>query len=194
MHILLQKNIWKEHGYERLIQSIIDIGSERKPPYLVTYQEVHVSPFTTEFDEPVTKVPDLVFGSGRFINICRDLGYPTLQSFKPIELNLFQRRFWINGEGDAHTWGELKITEPTFIKPFTEKFFTGCVVEDQSDLDKVQLATSFIGDEKDELVWACPIVNIAKEVRFFIAKGCVITASVYREKRTSQALQNFTRA
>ena len=173
MHVLLQKNIWGEYGYERLIKSFDDAGT--------SYEEVHVVPFTMEFDKPVEQKPDLVFGSGRFVNICRDKGFPTFDSFPPIDSLLFPRKLWVNGEGEWTTWGELKITEPVFIKPFTEKFFTGLVVEHQSDLNKVQLATSFIDKEEDEAIWVAPIVRIYKEARFFIVGGQIVTGSIYKE-------------
>lgn len=56
-------------------------------------------------------------------------------------------------------WGDVPdagLTYPCFIKPHTEKFFTGMVLEAPEDHGKVQLATSFIDDEDRELVRVSP--------------------------------------
>lgn len=171
MQILAQTNIWKEYNYDRLIQSII----ERNIPL----QEVGLIPFTENFQEEITIEPTVVFGSNRFVNVCRIKGYPTFKSFDPIE-DFYPRDAWINGNGQWIKWGELKIDSPKFLKPKTEKFFTGLVVEKQEDLEKVQLASSFLANEDDELIWVTNPVNIKREIRFFVIKGQIVTASQYR--------------
>lgn len=172
MRLLLQKNIWQENDYDRFIGSLENAR--------VAFEEVHVVPFTDAFDSEVRFVPDYVFGSGRFVNICRTKGYPTFPSFAPIEPLLFDQKHWINGSGTEARWGELNITEPVFVKPFTEKFFTGRVVESNEDKEKVQLATSFIEEEKNELVWVSEPVRLTMEVRFFVLNGEIISGSIYR--------------
>jgi hypothetical protein len=69
-----------------------------------------------------------------------------------------------------------------FVKPFTEKFFTGLVIESPDDVDKIQLASSFIHDEGDEIVYVTPAVNISEEVRFFVVNDHIVSASVYKVK------------
>lgn len=172
MKILLQKNIWNEYGYDRFTQSIFNAD--------ITHQFVGVVPFTDYFQEEVIFFPDHVFGSGRFVNICRGKNYPTFPSFGPIEPEIFPKEFWINGDGVECLWKDLVIKNDTFIKPFTEKFFTGIVVNSQEDLNKIQLATSFIEDEGEERIWVSTPKNIKQEVRFFVLFGNLITASVYK--------------
>lgn len=172
MKILLQKNIWNEYGYDVFCQALVDADIE--------CQLVGVIPFTDEFTEHIDFVPDLVFGSGRFVNICRSKNFPTFPSFGPIEPNLIPLHHWINGEGHSVKWKDIKINSPKFIKPFTEKFFTGLLVESQEDLDKVQLATSFIENEDDELVWIADPKAIKIEVRFFVLYGEIVTGSIYK--------------
>lgn len=172
MKILLQSNIWKEYAYDRLIDSIHNANVE--------YQEVGLIPFTEDFQEKVIIEPTVIFGSNRFVNVCRMKGYPTFKSFDPIE-EFYPKEFWINGNGEGVKWGDLKIDTPKFIKPKTEKFFTGILVEKQEDLEKIQLATSFIDNENDELIWVADPVRIIKEIRFFIVGGKVITYSQYKE-------------
>ena len=172
MKILLQSNIWNEYGYTRFLNSIIDQH--------IVFQEVDLIPFTEEFQQEVNIEPTVIFGSNRFVNVCRAKGYPTFKSFEPIE-DFYPKRFWINGNGEWVKWGDLKIETPKFIKPKTEKFFTGLVVEKQEDLEKVQLATSFIENEDDELIWVADPVRIVQEIRFFIIGGKIITASKYKD-------------
>ena len=172
MHFLLQKNIWGEYGYDRFVDSVIRAG--------ISYQMVNSIPFTEEFDEEITHEPDHCFGSTRFINVCRKKGMKVFPTFYPGAFEMFPKEHWINGDGYVSKWGELDITRPVFIKPFTEKFFTGKVVEQNSDLEQIQLSTSFIEDEKEELIMVSECVNIKTEVRFFVLNGGVITGSGYR--------------
>ena len=175
-HFLIQKNIWNEYGYDSSIESLSTVPD-------VSFQEVNCIPFTSEFDAEVTQKPDCIFGSGRFVNICRERKYPTFSSFAPIELDIFAREYWINGNGQEMTWKQAKslnITEPLFVKPFTEKFFTGLLIEKSEDFEKVQLASSFIENEDDEKVWVASPVNIITEVRYFVIGGKIITGSVYK--------------
>lgn len=173
MKILSQKNIWQEYGYDRFLASMEQAGVE--------LQEVNVIPFTKHFDEEPKWIPDYIFGSGRFVNLCREKNYPTFPSFNPVEYDIFPWEKWINNEGYATTWGCLEITQPVFVKPFTEKFFTGLVIETQADKEKVQLATSFIGNEDDEMVLVAPTKPIAMEVRYFVLNGTLITGSISRK-------------
>lgn len=171
MKILFQSNIWREHAYDRLLDCIREQG--------IDYQEVDLVPFTEDFKQDVVIEPTVVFGSNRFVNVCRSKGYPTFKSFEPTE-NFYPREFWVNGYGYWAYWGHLQIDCPRFIKPKTEKFFTGCVVESQEDLDKIQLSTSFIDNPDDEHIWVSDPVNLAREIRFFVVGGEIITASYYR--------------
>jgi hypothetical protein len=174
---LIQKNIWNEYGYDRFIQSMHDND--------VDFEEVHVIPFTDTFDKEIDFKPTQIFGSGRFVNICRDRGFNTYKSFKPFE-EFYVSINWVNGQGRDITWERLlklkgtRFIRPIFVKPYTEKFFTGMVLNDESDLDKIQIATSFIADENKELVRISPAITIYNEVRLFIVGGEIITGSLYK--------------
>lgn len=174
MIALVQKNIWGEYGYDRFINALHQQDVE--------VVETGLIPFTTEFVDPVDVFPDYCFGSTRFVHVCREKGFPTFPSYSPNRFDIFPKENWLNYSDRVCKLGELKIEEPCFVKPFTEKFFTGLVVESNEDLDKIQLTTSFIENEKDELVLVSPVKKIDMEVRFFVLNGEVITGSVYREK------------
>ena len=182
MKLLLQSNLWNEYGYTRLIASIQNAG--------IDYQEVNVIPFTTDFVDPVDFMPHACFGSTRFIDVCRAKGFPTFKSFAPIEDFLYPWPDWVNGVPNSVetviTFAALKATKfpckPFFVKPFTEKFFTGLVIESAADLERIQTGNSFLEDEDKELVRITPAVNISQEVRFFIVNNTIITASAYKVK------------
>lgn len=174
---LLQKNIWNEYGYHRFMTSIEEQG--------IPFEEVHLIPFTENFEKHIDCVPKLIFGSGRFVNVCRMRGFPTFKSFLPYE-KFYPACNWINGEGEDVKWGDLPnydFSEPKFIKPYTEKFFTGRVFESVADLNKVQLATSFITNDNEELVRVSNAAIIRHEVRFYVIGGKIISGSLYRVDR-----------
>jgi len=180
---LLQKNIWNEYAYDRFIQSIKDAD--------IPFEEVEVIPFIEDFVNDINFIPKHVFGSGRFVNICRMKGYPTFNSFNPIE-KFYPLNYWINGDGKNMTWGKFKnrfvVKSPVFVKPYTEKFFTGLVISDTLDKEKVQLATSFIDNADDELIRVSPCKNILQEVRFYVVYGRIVSGSIYKNKGIGEHL------
>lgn len=187
--VLFQQNIWNEGAYNRLIDSLVVYCD-------FEYKEVNVIPFTDTFDREINFIPDYIFGSGRFVNICRKKEYPTFPSYAPIE-SFYLSDLWVNGDGETLTWGEFKRTQKhfCFVKPYTEKFFTATFVENHEDIDKIQLATSFIENEDDELVRVSSPVNIKEEIRFFVIGEKIITGSHYKIKgRAKQAKVNQSHA
>lgn len=184
MKLLLQKNIWQEYAYERFLKSLSDAE--------IDFLEVNVIPFTDDFETEVDFIPHAIFGSGRFVNICRAKGFPTFKSFEPID-EFYPWCKWINGvprlerKNSTVKLKDLKavlggMNRPMFVKPYTEKFFTGLVLEKPEDVDKIQLASSFIADEGEELVRITPAENIYEEIRFFIVNRQIVSASVYKVK------------
>lgn len=176
MKWLFQSNIWEEYAYDRLLTSTENVG--------VDFSLVDVIPFTDYFDTIVDFVPDVVFGSNRFVEICRTKKFPTFKSFKPMENEWYPHYEWINQIGTDMTlkeFAEIGYPDDMFIKPYKEKFFTGLVVRDVTDLEKIQLATSFVDKPEEELIRVSPAKNIYKEARFFVIGGRVITGSIYKE-------------
>lgn len=171
MKVLVQKNIWQEYSYDRFLESMNKCGIE--------YKEVNIIPFTKTFSEPVYFTPDYIFGSTRFVYVCRNLGYPTFPGFDA-RPGFYPKELYIN-DGETMRWGDVKIDSPKFVKPlYAEKFFTGRIFENQEDLEEVQLTTSFIDNESDVLVIVSNPVNIIEEYRFFCIGGKISTASLYK--------------
>lgn len=178
MKILVQKNIWQEYSYDKFLYSMTENGIE--------YQEVGLIPFTHEFTEPVYFNPDYIFGSTRFVYVCRQKGFKTFPGFSA-RPEFYPTDLYINN-GEVMKWGDVKLTSPKFIKPlYVEKFFTGRVFEDQEDLGKAQLSTSFIENENDVLVIVSDPVHIKSEYRFFVlgndekSDRNISTASMYKQ-------------
>ena len=172
---LLQQNIWNEYSYIKFVQAFDNQA--------IPYEMVNVIPFTDKFDIQIDFIPVGCFGSNRFINLCREKGYPVFKSFDPIE-TFYGVDNWVNGEGYDTTWSEFSKTidfsVPKFIKPYTEKFFTGKVIESAKDIERTQLTTSFIGDPSNEKIRVSNAVNIRSEIRFFIIQKKIISASYYK--------------
>jgi hypothetical protein len=185
MKVLFQKNIWNEYGYDRLIQSFKDRGGDCK--------EVHIIPFTDKFENPDDIRgwwPDYIFGSNRMVQLCRTVyGYPTYQSFYPID-DFLGRENYLNQFGDYYQWEYLKerlvhYTFPVFIKPYTEKLFSGMVLDSAEDFDKIQLSTT-TENIRNEYIFIAPLRHIIQEARFFCYGKKIITASVYKTNRNKK--------
>lgn len=168
MHFLLQKDIWNEPGYSRLLDSI----KQRS-----TSEVVELIPFTTDFVQPVKRTPDVVFGSGRFVDVCRSKGYPVFNSFSP-DHTFYPASLWLNAEGEYRKLKDIRIEHPVFLKPKREKFFTGLVVHAQEDLEKIQFTSS--DDDGEEWIWVSAPAAIEEEIRFFVIQGKAVTASQYK--------------
>jgi len=67
-----------------------------------------------------------------------------------------------------------------FLKPKTEKFFTGLVVHCQEDLQKIQFASS--ENDEEEWIWVAAPADIGEEIRIFIIQGKAVTASRYKNR------------
>lgn len=171
MQVLLQKNIFNEHEY--------DLFSENIKKQAIT-QEVNVIPFLHEFDGPVYVKPDYCFGSTRFVDVCRDKGYPVFKSFGPTE-EIYAGHY-LNDEGWDCKLGEIDFRghPKVFVKPYKEKFFTGVVIDQETLFDKVQLCFSEDEDPNEEIVRVSPESRIFSESRFFILDGKVIAGSIYK--------------
>ena len=180
MQVLLQKNIFHEHEYGNFVENL---------KKMAITQEVNVIPFTNEIDGPVYVKPDYCFGSTRFIDICRERGYPVFKSFGPID-PIYEGHY-LNDEGWDCKLGEIDFRghKEVFVKPHREKFFTGTVINPVDLFDRVQLCFSEGENEKEELVRVSPVVQLMNEVRLFVIDGEIITGSLYRSEGRAERMQ-----
>lgn len=168
MHYLLQKNIWNEPAYANLVESI-----RRRS----TLEIIDLIPFTSDFVQEVHTRPEIVFGSNRFVDVCRGKGYPVFKTFDPEDAS-FPEHLLLNARGSWHQLKDLRIEEPVFIKPRKEKYFTGLVVQCQDDLGKIQFGSS--ENDGEEWVRVSPPAVLGEEVRFFVVGGVAVTGSRYK--------------
>lgn len=174
MHFLLQKNIWNEPAYADLVQSI-----RRRS----TLEIIDLVPFTNDFVQDVPTRPDIVFGSNRFVDVCRGKGYPVFKTFGPDDKS-FPDHFLLNARGTWHQVKELRIDAPVFIKPRKEKYFTGLVIQCQEDLEKIQFGSS--ENDGEEWVRVSPPMVLGEEIRFFVVGGIPVTGSRYKFRGTAK--------
>lgn len=173
--VIAQKQIWHEHGYQNYLASFAGICD---------LTELKVVPFTNVLEPEIDFIPDLVMGSGRLIRIARERGWPTFDSFDPVEDGIFPRSLWVNHDGVDVTTEQLLTgcyQDEIFIKPYTEKLFTAALVATNRPIfDQVQL-TRTVDEIKDEKIFICQPKRMNRETRFFVVGGEVITGSHYKE-------------
>ncbi|WP_395753728.1 ATP-grasp domain-containing protein [Prosthecobacter sp.] len=184
MKVLAQKNIWGEHGYDRFLKSLKNAGAQ--------VAEVSLVPFTTEIVGLDGFQPDYVFGSTRFVTVCREKGMPVFPQVPSSSTDsgtpCFHAEDWLNSTVSILKLRELKaraaaLSYPVFIKPVdTEKLFTGTVLESAADIEKLQLSTSFVANPDEERISLSAFKQIIEEIRFFVLHGKAITASQYKVK------------
>lgn len=182
--ILYQKNIFQEFEYDRFVAAL-------KKNFKT--QQLNVIPFTNDFDGELEEMPTHCFGSTRFIDVCRAKGLPVYDSFGPIEE--YAPEYWLNWDGWDCKLGAIDFKEhdEVFVKPYTEKLFTGCVVK-KGEPFPAQVAFSEGKDENEELVRVSPSRRMHNEWRFFVKDGKVITGSLYKHngKRKTLNLDKFS--
>lgn len=177
LNILVQEKTWEEDGYEQFDDLDLNL-------YNIEYAKC--IPFSDDFVDKVQTWPDVVFGSGRFVDICRNKLFPTFLSFGPKPVFAYKGCDWLNENCEITTIGDLKkykIFGPIFIKPYTEKLFTGQVVYSRDDLEKIQ----FVQRNKpldDEFIIKTSAKKVGQEARFFIVCGCVVAQSYYGRGKT----------
>lgn len=171
--VISQKQIWSEYGYQRYLEvfsKYMDIT------------EVSVIPFTTEISPDINFIPDLVLGSTRLISIARSMGWPTFESFDPVDFKLFPKELWLNGGGWETTVGEFKETGQFFVKPFTEKLFNAGVIDGLLPINSQLQTTKSMDEMVDEKIWvARPNYSMNSEYRLFVVGGEIVTGSKYKQ-------------
>lgn len=188
-NVLVQSQIWNEFGYQNYLDSFRDISN------LV---ETSIIPFTETMNPEPDFIPDLIMGSGRMVNIARNRNWPTFPSFEPVEFGLIDQYHWLNSTAWESTVGELDIGSDlilrsygeVFVKPFSEKLFTGGILKrGEKVFDSFQFTKTF-EEVENERLFVAPPVSIIDESRFFVVGGQVITGSLYKSYGTPQYLQS----
>lgn len=190
MTFLVQTRIWDEYGYDHFIESMERFGEVIMVDIIPFTETVRYT--STQEEVPDDLNPDFVFGSGRLVAIANNKGWNTFENFKPIDLELTGFiDVWFNN-GFATTIGKLPdiirnrtlrhISPNIFLKPYTEKLFTGCVFRCSDLLEKpitelVQCASS--PDISHERVLVAKARHFDAEYRFVVIDNKIISGSSY---------------
>lgn len=188
--ILYQNRIWNEHGYEQFMEGLSQ-GFEMK--------QVGIIPFTTTVEPTQETKPDFVFGSGRLVDIARQNGWHTFESFEPNQSGILDDdSLWLNSDVKKMKIKDLNLHrfESAFIKPLREKLFTGKVIAGYELQDKtldevVQCSTTDVHDVMEEFVFVSPPQMIENEYRFFVFNNKVVTGSTYGGFNTTHVRQTI---
>lgn len=187
MHWILQENLFKETEWETLVKTLQRFNL----PYTVH----KVIPFVGELvpDVIVSSPKVICFGSYSLRHAAKKHGWtPGVYDVgdKPFQL---QRDHWgedmLNYDSVIVQFQHARITEPSFMRPVNDtKVFPGRVVEPDELTEwqhkvielKEDTGTSL---QADTAVQICSIKEIYAEYRFWIVRGQIITASLYKRGR-----------
>jgi hypothetical protein len=176
--IIYQNQIWEEHGYEQFMEGL-SLG--------FVMEKVDIIPFTITLSPETEAAPDFVFGSGRMVDIARQRGWHTFESFEPNQVGILDdKSLWLNSDVKKMKIKDLDIDffETVFIKPLREKLFTGKVFEGialrDNEFDSlVQCSTTDVEDLQEEYVFVSPVQFFDIEYRFFVFNNQIATGSTY---------------
>lgn len=181
MYYVVQNNVFREHNYNNLIDALERLGLE--------YEIVKVLPFIENFEVKTKRTDVFPFGSLKMARLSAKLGwYPGSQMNDNHDYLIYKdyyRENLLNYDSKIIKLGDYFFSkEPFFARPTKDtKVFTGHVFDMDSweRLKRENLnyeVSSIFG--KDTEVQISTVKRIQKEIRFWIVKGEVITASQYR--------------
>ena len=184
MHWILQENIFKESAYDNLT----DILQRMDIPY-----SIHkVVPFVGELvPAPNLDTDNVVcFGSYSMRHYAQKMGWtPGVFDLEPFDFQE-QVKHWdtqlLNWGSEVITFGQANVRGHKFIRPTTDsKVFTGRVIDEEEFTDW-QRKVCVLGEDdgssltKDTLIQVCPLIQIYAEYRFWVVKGKIVCASLYK--------------
>jgi len=189
MHWVLQKNMFAEEGYDRLLRAMARCD--------VKYSEHKVVPFVGDISpEPVITPGDnvVVVGSYSMADHATKMGWVP-GSFKNDNLDFeVQIQYWgnqmLNHDAVVTTLGEVEFQEkPFFIRPTLDtKSFSGMVMDWGEFTEWQESIRTMTEDEQtyatvdlNTKVMVCKKRKIHREFRLWVVDGIVVTASMYRD-------------
>ena len=182
MHYLIQENLFREEGHEKLIRTL-----ER---FNISHELVSVRPFINNFDFETKRKDVFIFGSLKMAVISKDYGFnPGALVTKNHDYEVYSKHYkenLLNYDSrivkftDAFKWE----FEQQFIRPTLDsKVFTGKVFDKEEWNDFVDRKlndghTTTL--TKDTLIQVSTPKAITQEVRCWVVDGKVVTQSTYR--------------
>ena len=187
MHWVLQDNLYKEKGFDEMVEALERLG--------VPYDLVKVVPFVGDMEPPLTDVvgPVICFGSYGMRHHAKRMGWnPGVFDLDAVGYDVQKEIF-----GDAMLNSDLVIcdfkdvpalmpSDPVFIRPVSDsKDFAGGVMY-RDDIEEWVRMVCVIGEDfGDKLEPTTKVMmsspkKILQEARFFIVDGRVATQSYYK--------------
>ncbi|MFA5490287.1 MAG: ATP-grasp domain-containing protein [Candidimonas sp.] len=184
MHWILQENIFSEDGYNRLIETL-----ER---FSISHSVHKVIPFIGDL-EPEPKIDHknvICMGSYSMRHYAKRHQYnPGVFDLEPFDFTV-QRSHWgdhmLNFDSEIVQFQNIRLSEPKFIRPIEDsKVFAGSLFDPEEMQNWIQSVVE-LGEDygtslmPETLVQVCSPKTIYAEYRFWIIRGEIITASLYR--------------
>lgn len=192
MHWILQNNLFNEDAYQELLDTL----ETQKLPY-----SIHkVIPFIGELTEPEAPVvngPVICMGSYSLRHAALNHGWsPGVFDLEPFDFQV-QMQHWgsemFNADSVVSRFEDVKFpagAERMFMRPVADsKVFAGTVME-IAEFEEWQHKVCVLKEDfgnsltKDTLVQTAEPKHILAEYRFWIVKGQIVSASLYKRGRT----------
>lgn len=182
MYYIVQKNTFKEENYDNII-----IALERLE---LPYEIVDVLPFTDDIDIKTDRTDIFPFGSLKLARISKERGwYPGSQMNDNHDYLVYKDYYkenLLNYDSKIIKFGDEDFfsVDPFFARPVLDsKVWTGKVF-DMETWEKFRNDSLTNGHStllnKDTDVQIASVKKIQKEIRFWIVKGEIVTASQYK--------------
>lgn len=181
MYYVVQEKVFKEENYENLINSLNRLGLE--------YEIVQVLPFVEQFEVKTDRKDVFPFGAVKMSRLSKKYNwYPGSQWGENHDYEVYSKYYkdnLLNYDSKIINFGdESFFSEKLFFARPTEdtKVFTGRVFDmnEWREFRELKLTdghTTLLN--KGTKIQISSVKNIQKEIRFWIVKGKIATASVY---------------
>lgn len=181
MFWIVQNNVFSEERYDLVIATL----QRGQIPFAV----VTVVPFSHELiPYPIVDGPVAVIGSYGLVKIAKSLGWgPGVFYNDQIDFNIYADKFgnhMLNYDAKVCRFGEVVMTEPSFIRPTDDgKSFAGGVISPHDFDDwreRICSIDGFATIDMDTQVVVAPYKEIHSEYRFFVVDNKIVSASRYK--------------
>lgn len=182
MHYIIQKNLFREEGFEKLIHVLNKLN--------ISYELVDCLPFIDTFEFTTDRKDVFIFGSLKLARISKQYGfYPGADVGVNHDYEVYSKHYknnLLNYDSIIFKFGddfEWKY-EQHFIRPTLDtKTFTGKVFN-KNEWDQFKEHSLTNGHttslNKDSLIQVATPKSITQEVRLWAINGKIITQSTYR--------------
>jgi len=179
MKYLIQDSLYKEFHEERLIHTLNRMGLE--------YEMFSLQYFVDDIEVKTDRTDVMVFGAVKAAHLAKKYKWNPGSFYNEnhdyIVYSKYYKENMLNWDSKIQKASDtIDIDGPFFARPTGDtKLFKGKAYENVEEWNND--ASYFLTNNpnsKDELIQVDPLQNILQEIRCFIVKGKVITASMYK--------------